>query len=222
MFIIDAPVAGAHQLLAALISVVPAVAAIILLTLAVRLLLLPLSLSAARAEKAKAALAPQVAKLKKKFDRDPQRMLRETSELYRREGVKLTGGLLPALAQAPFFMVLYRVSVSTTIAGQTNVLLTHTFLTAPLGQSWIAILGTTGLFSIPSAIFLGLLALLVLVAWFTARRIPADAPQILRLLPYGTVIFAAVVPLAAAVYLLASGTWTAVERAVLHRAPAPA
>jgi YidC/Oxa1 family membrane protein insertase len=36
-------------------------------------------------------------------------------------------------------------------------------------------------------------------------------------LPFGTVVFAAFVPLAAGLYLLTSGTWTAVERAVLRR-----
>jgi YidC/Oxa1 family membrane protein insertase len=44
-----------------------------------------------------------------------------------------------------------------------------------------------------------------------------------RVAPFATVVFAAFLPLAAGLYLLASGTWTAVERAVLHRGiPAPA
>ncbi|MFC4052146.1 hypothetical protein ACFOY4_20880 [Actinomadura syzygii] len=35
--------------------------------------------------------------------------------------------------------------------------------------------------------------------------------------PFGTIVVAAVVPLAAGLYLLTSGAWTAAERAVLRR-----
>ncbi|GAB3687673.1 membrane protein insertase YidC [Actinocorallia lasiicapitis] len=208
------PVEYAHRLLTLLGAVLPPAAAIAVLTLAVRAALLPLAVRTARAEKARAALAPQVEKLRKKFGKDPERLLRETSELYRREGVKLTGGLLPSLAQAPFFMVLYQVFTRTAIAGQANALLVHTFLTVPLGQSWIGVLGTAGLVSGPSALFLALFAVLAALAWLSARQIPQP---VLRLLPFGTVVFAAFVPLAAGIYLVVSGVWTAVERATLKR-----
>jgi YidC/Oxa1 family membrane protein insertase len=38
-----------------------------------------------------------------------------------------------------------------------------------------------------------------------------------RVMPFGTVVAAAFVPLAAGLYLLTSGAWAAVERAVLQR-----
>ncbi|MDL4816065.1 hypothetical protein [Actinomadura opuntiae] len=53
-----------------------------------------------------------------------------------------------------------------------------------------------------------------------ARTAPAGAGAagvLARVAPFGTVVFAVFMPLAAGLYLLASGTWTAVERAVLHR-----
>ena len=44
----------------------------------------------------------------------------------------------------------------------------------------------------------------------------------MRILPFATVAFAALVPLAAGLYLLTTTAWAAVERAVFHRlAPAP-
>jgi len=46
---------------------------------------------------------------------------------------------------------------------------------------------------------------------------------LLRILPFATVAFAALVPLAAGLYLLTTTAWAAAERAVFHRlAPAPA
>lgn len=217
MFLIDAPVAGAYHLVTALTAVVPPAVAIVILTVAVRAALLPLAISAARSVRARARLAPQAGKLQRKYAEDPERLLRETSAMYRREGVSLTGGLLPVLAQAPFFVVLYQLFVRATIGGQANVLLTHTLLTAPLGQSWIGVAGTAGLLSVPSAVFAGLVALLVLVAWWTSRRLPAGTPALVRLLPFGTVVFALFTPLAAGLYLLVSGTWTAGERLALAR-----
>jgi YidC/Oxa1 family membrane protein insertase len=44
----------------------------------------------------------------------------------------------------------------------------------------------------------------------------------MRVLPFATVAFAALVPLAAGLYLLTTTAWAAAERAVFHRlAPAP-
>ncbi|WP_141583502.1 hypothetical protein [Actinomadura sp. WMMA1423] len=43
-----------------------------------------------------------------------------------------------------------------------------------------------------------------------------------RAMPFGTIAVAAFVPLAAGLYLLTSGAWTAAERAVLHRRAAAA
>jgi YidC/Oxa1 family membrane protein insertase len=41
--------------------------------------------------------------------------------------------------------------------------------------------------------------------------------RLIRLLPFGTILTAAVIPLAAGLYLLTTTTWTVVERAILHR-----
>jgi YidC/Oxa1 family membrane protein insertase len=61
-----------------------------------------------------------------------------------------------------------------------------------------------------------------------ARHQEASAQQqgaigfLLRILPFATVAFAALVPLAAGLYLLTTTAWAAAERAVFHRlAPAP-
>lgn len=205
-------------------------AAIVVFTVLVRLLLLPLSVMQARGERARTRVAPQVEQLRKRHGRDPERLRRELAALYAKEGTSPLAGCLPSLAQAPFLMVTYQVFVSSTIAGQANALLTHGLLGVPLGQQFAGTVAGFGLLSGPTLVFAGLFLLLVVVAWITSRRIrrtmspdvqPAALLRVMPLLPYGTVLVAAVLPLAAGIYLLVSTAWTAGERAVLHR-PVPA
>jgi YidC/Oxa1 family membrane protein insertase len=47
-------------------------------------------------------------------------------------------------------------------------------------------------------------------------------PALIRVLPFGTALIAAVLPLAAGLYLLTTTTWSAAERAVFRRAVRPA
>ncbi|WP_433150821.1 YidC/Oxa1 family membrane protein insertase [Actinomadura nitritigenes] len=234
MSVFDVPVSLAYTLVKGLADGIgpvagpsAAAAAILLFTLLVRLAMLPLAVSAARGERTRARLLPQVQALQKKHGRDPRRLQRETAALYEAEGATPLSGCLPMFAQVPFFMVMYRLFRSATVAGHQNVLLAHTLLGAPLGQNWIGLVGG-GLFAPPSLVFLGLFALLAALAVWSSRRAARTAPAgaagaLARVAPFGTVVFAAFVPLAAVLYLLASGTWTAVERAVLHgRMAAPA
>ncbi len=151
----------------------------------------------------------------------------------------MLAGCLPALLQLPFFSVLYRLVESPTVDGRPNSLLRHDLLGAQLGSHW---LGGPGPVSGQGAVFLALFALLAVVGWLSARSArrfagagsappgagsappgadsapPAGAVGVLiRALPYTTVVVAAVVPLAAGIYLLTSSAWAAAERRVLRR-----
>ncbi|MCW2913100.1 MAG: 60 kDa inner rane insertion protein [Actinomycetia bacterium] len=229
MSLFDAPVGAAYHLVTGLASMIhPAfggiatTAAIVLFTVGVRLVLLPLAISQARGEKARARLAPEVQKLQKKHAKNPERLQSEISALYAAEGSSMFAGCLPMLAQWPFFMIMYRLFISASVAGRQNVLLAHTLLGAPLGQNLMGVVGVFGLVSPESLVFFGLLGLIAAVAWWSSRRmrdtVPAGAQgMMLRLMPYGTVIMAAFVPLAAGIYLLTTTAWTAAERALLRR-----
>ncbi|MFI0482309.1 YidC/Oxa1 family membrane protein insertase [Actinomadura sp. 9N215] len=221
----DVPVSIAAALVGGLADVLRPAAgdlatalAIVLFTAAVRLLLVPLAIAAAKGERTRTRLLPKIQALQKKHAKNPQRLRREMATLYEKEGATPLTGCLPMFAQAPFFMVMYRLFVSATVAGHQNLLLAHTLLAAPLGQNWIGVVGG-GLLSPPSLVFLALFALLGAVAVWTSRRVTAEGPMALvaRLLPFGTIVVAAFVPLAAGLYLLTSGAWTAAERAVLRR-----
>ncbi len=209
----------AYQLLSGLVHLTGATAAIVLFTVGVRALLLPLAVRQARIQRIQKRLAPELQKLRKRFGRDPERLSRKVNALYAREGTTMISGFLPALAQAPFFMVTYRLFTAATIAGHPNLLLAQGMLGVPLGEHFSAVLAGAGLFSAPAAVFLGLFVLLTLVAWPASRRVDRDAPmrRLMILLPFGTILAAAVLPLAAGVYLLISSAWATGERWVLVR-----
>jgi YidC/Oxa1 family membrane protein insertase len=221
-------------------------AAIVLFTIAVRLLLLPLSYYAIRGQASQARLAPQVQALRQRHAGQPDRLQRELTALYQREGTGMFAGCLPALLQLPFFSVMYRLFRSGTIGGRPNGLLSHDLLRAALGSHWLS---GPGPFSAQGAVFLGLFALLAVVAWLAARASrksaappplqtsapgqpgrpgraappPPSSPPggtmgwLMRMLPFATVAVAAVMPLAAGLYLLTTTTWAAAERTIIAR-----
>ncbi|MDG4784774.1 membrane protein insertase YidC [Micromonospora sp. WMMD1102] len=232
--------AAAHAvaLLAALVEPVAGVgataAAIVLFTVGVRLSISPLSWAQVRGERRRAVLAPRIRELQQRYRNQPARLRDELVALHREAGVSPFGNLLPALAQAPFFFLMYRLfAVPAAGAGPAagsagTGLLAERLFGVPLGQH----LGD-GLAGAAGPVFGVLLGLLVLLAWWSSRRMrraaasgPAGAAEVpgaavlarvLPLLPYGTVLVALFVPLAAVLYLVTTTAWTAVEQVVLRR-----
>ncbi|MEV6972386.1 membrane protein insertase YidC [Kitasatospora sp. NPDC093806] len=224
--ILDPAVGLAHDAVAALAHVVPTALAIVLFTVCVRLALHPLARAAARGEKTRARLAPRIAELNRKHKGRPEKLQAALAELYREEKASPFAGCLPMLVQLPFFSVMYRLFTTP------NDLLGHTLFGTPLGLHVGGAQGA-GQWAVFGLLYAGLAAV-AYVGFRRARRAQADAaaqgtatPQQpgLAFLPYlsfGTVVFAALVPLAAGVYLLTTTAWSAAERAWLHRgAPVP-
>jgi YidC/Oxa1 family membrane protein insertase len=90
--------------------------AIIVITLIIRALLAPLLqfqlVTSRRAMVEQRKLAPQVAELRKKFKKDPQRLNTETMKLYQEHGINPLGqfvGCLPMVVQMPVLIALYYV-----------------------------------------------------------------------------------------------------------------
>jgi YidC/Oxa1 family membrane protein insertase len=52
---------------------------------------------------------PELTKLREKFKDDPQRMQKESMELFKRSGANPLGGCLPLLLQMPVFFAFYKV-----------------------------------------------------------------------------------------------------------------
>jgi YidC/Oxa1 family membrane protein insertase len=81
--------------------------AIILLTVVSKVLFYPLTVKSMRSMRAMQALQPQINSLRNKYKSDPQRLQKETMDLYRQHKVNPMGGCLPMLAQVPIFYALY-------------------------------------------------------------------------------------------------------------------
>lgn len=102
--------------LAAIYEVLPNYGvAIILLTIAVRLLLLPLSIKQTRSMREMQRIQPEVKKIQAKYKGNRQKLNEEMMKLYQEHGVNPFGGCLPLLMQMPVFIALYRV-ISTPLA----------------------------------------------------------------------------------------------------------
>jgi YidC/Oxa1 family membrane protein insertase len=232
-------------ILAPLLGGLATAAAIIAFTVVIRLLLLPLGYFAVRGsvrgEGARARLQPKIAELQRRHARNPQRLQEELGALYRAEGSGMFAGCLPLLFQLPFFSVMYRLFTGHSVGGAANTLLTHSLLAAPLGSHWLA---GAGPLSVQGAVFAGLFVLLAVVgvlAVRVARRATppgvtaagsaapgstAAAPAapagrtaslVGWVIPFASLVTAAIVPLAAGLYLLTTTAWTLGERTVLRR-----
>ncbi len=81
--------------------------AIMLVTLAVKLLLYPLASAGFRSMAKLKRLAPQVKRLQERYAGDRQKLTQETMALYKKEGANPLGGCLPLLLQMPVFFALY-------------------------------------------------------------------------------------------------------------------
>ncbi|MEV4759620.1 membrane protein insertase YidC [Micromonospora sp. NPDC049559] len=257
--------------------------AIVLFTIAVRLLISPLTWAQIRGQRRQAALAPRIADLRRRYAREPEKLRNELMALHREAGTSPLAGCLPGLLQAPFFVVMYHLFATSAGAAVGGGLLAERLFGVPLGQH----LGD-GLGGAAGPVFGVLLALLAGTAWLSSRRIRRSAAanaananaaatataanaatanaanaatanaakvggaasaagaaagrnarnaaagtnptgaapelpgagllvKIMPLLPYTTLLAAAVVPLAAVLYLVTTTAWTALEQGVLRR-----
>ncbi|MFD9031636.1 YidC/Oxa1 family membrane protein insertase [Streptomyces sp. NPDC059567] len=221
------------DLLQPLFATTATAAAIVLFTMLVRLAIHPLSRASARGQKARTRIAPQLAELRTKHAKDPERLKKAVMELHAKEKVSPFAGCLPSLLQAPAFLLMYHLFSGDRMAG-------HTLFAAPLGDHWADALGHGGAFGPAGQVYLVLFAIVAAVAAFNYRRtkrqlaaqpldtgLPATPGadtinKVMPLLSFATLITVAVVPLAAALYVVTSTTWTVFERAVLFREQRPA
>ena len=83
--------------------------AIILVTLLIRMLLFPLQFKSFKSMKKMQKLQPQLQKIKEKFGDDPQKVQKETMELFKKSGANPMSGCLPLILQMPVFFAMYQV-----------------------------------------------------------------------------------------------------------------
>jgi YidC/Oxa1 family membrane protein insertase len=229
-------VTGLSVLLVPVLGGLGPATAIIVFTAAIRLCLHPLNRAQMSAQlasqKARAALAPAVQKLQRKYKHDPLRAQRETLDLYRANGVKLVPGVGLGLVQIPVFFVVFRLFESPTVAGHHNGLLSDRLFGVGLGSHFRDAFSGSSVLLGHVAVFAVLLAALAALATWSSRRMrasaaadvvpvgPATGPangaatvtKLMPLMPYLSVIGAVVLPLAGSLYVATTTLWTLVER----------
>jgi YidC/Oxa1 family membrane protein insertase len=235
------PVDAAYHIVSAVAGVLTpvlgglaAAAAIVVFTMAVRLLVLPLSYRSTRGLEAQARIAPKAQALQVKHKNHPDRLQRELAALYQAEGTGMLAGCLPLLLQWPFLSIMYILFRSPRVGGKINTLLSHTLFGTTLGSHW---LGGAGPLSTQGAVFAALFLLLAAIAYLStraARRLMPTPPPastdpttrataaVAKLTPYGTVLLATFAPLAAVLYLATTAAWTLTERTLFQRTAKPA
>ncbi|MEK8143381.1 membrane protein insertase YidC [Streptomyces sp. M10(2022)] len=187
---------------------------------------------------ARTRLQPQIAELRKKHAKSPERMQKALMELHAKEKVSPLSGCLPSLLQMPAFFLLYHVFSSQKIGDDPNSLLGHQLFQAPR-RALARRARRRRVFGAQGLVYLGLAAIVIAVATFnygrTKRQLaanpmtPAAGPdgqpmpgmgamtKLMPLMSFMTLFSVAFVPLAAALYIVTSTTWTAIERACLYR-----
>ena len=95
--------------------------AIILFTLAVKLVLLPLDIKQRHSMRKMQDIQPKIEEINKKYEKDPEKRSAKTMELYKKEKVNPMGGCLPMLIQLPILYAMF--AVMRHIAGEQAVLM---------------------------------------------------------------------------------------------------
>ena len=82
--------------------------AIILLTIAIKILLFPVTQKGYVSMEKMKRVQPKLAELQKKYEHDRMKLAEEQMKLFKQEGVSPMSGCLPMLAQMPIYFALYR------------------------------------------------------------------------------------------------------------------
>ncbi len=168
--------------------------AIILLTVAIKLVLHPLTRKQLKSAKAMQALAPHMALLREKYRDDPKTLQAETMNLYRTHGVNPFGGCLPSLLQLPVLYGLF------TVLRREGIFKSHSFLGIPLDK-------TPGLQHVLNEPVLLLIPLLVGLTTYWQQHISITDPQQARMMVFMPILvgyFAVNFPFALSLYWIVS------------------
>lgn len=168
--------------------------AVILLTLAVKLVLHPLTRRQLRSMKEMQFLAPQITALRAKYKGEPQRMNAEVMNLYRAHKVNPFGGCLPLLLQIPILWALFAVF------RRPDIFNGATFLGVPLDA-------VPSFGAIAKAPLLAMWPVLVGATTYLQQRMSVTDPQQARMFVFMPILvgyFATAFPVGMSVYWVAS------------------
>ncbi|MEQ8965983.1 MAG: membrane protein insertase YidC [Azospirillaceae bacterium] len=153
--------------------------AILIFTVAIKLVFFPLANKSYKAMSKMKALQPQMQEIRERYTDDRQRMNQEIMDLYKREKVNPASGCLPILIQIPVFFALYKVLFVTIEMRHTPFFGWIQDLSAPDPTSIFNLFGLLP-FQPPDPLMIGVWPLIMGVTMFLQQKLnpaPADPIQ---------------------------------------------
>jgi len=176
--------------------------AIILLTLAIRLILYPLTHKQTESMKALQDIQPEMKKIQEKYKDDPQKSQQEIMALYKKHKVNPMGGCLPLLVQMPFLIALYQTLIHTTQFKNANFL-------------WVKDLSGP---DIPLVILLGLTT-------YLSQKLTVTDPNQAKTMAFVPVLMMFMfwkLPAGVILYIVISNLFTMAQQYYIMKKPSPA
>ena len=224
--------------------------AIVLLTIAVRVLLIPLTIKQIRSMQAMQRLQPEIKRLQQTYKDDRQKLNEETMKFYKENKVNPLSGCLPLLLQMPLFIVLYRLlnDLVPTVDGKpgaprhipTNSDLYRSLQDAAGGfkgtmKAWGMDLGerateVSGLGKAWPYYFL--IGVVVATGWYQQRQTMArqtrdggavnqQMQMMGKIFPIFFGFISLTIPAGVVIYFAASNIWQIAQQAIMFRNPTP-
>jgi len=198
--------------------------AIILLTIAVRIILFPLFHKTAKHQKLAQKIQPEVKKIQKKHKDDREKQTKELMELYKKHQVNPLTPFFLLLLQLPILFALYRIFING--LSEETLSLLYSFVSAPesISQTFLGLVALNEV-SIPIAI-LAAAAQYVQGKLAVARSrgqdsLPAQARKMAKISVFMGPTIALVIltrfPAAVGIYWLTSTVFSIIQQAIVNR-----
>ncbi|HEB12767.1 MAG TPA: YidC/Oxa1 family membrane protein insertase [Actinobacteria bacterium] len=145
--------------------------AIILLTVAVRVIILPLTIKQTKSMQEMKRLQPKIKELQEKYKKDKQKLQQEIMKFYGEHKVNPLSGCLPLLLQLPIMFALFRVLLELGKDGGKRFLFFINDLSVSAGVAW------TELATIAIVPYLVLVLLMIVTTYIPSRMMSTDPQQ---------------------------------------------
>jgi YidC/Oxa1 family membrane protein insertase len=185
--------------------------AIMLTTLALKVLFIPLTLASTKSMKRMAKLQPELAALKEKYKDDPKKQQMATMQLFKDRKVNPVSGCLPQLLTIPFFMGFYSMLSSTAELRYAPFLWAHD-LASP---DTLLHLGPIPLNVLP--LLLGVTMIFQMKLTPTSPTMDATQATMMKFMPIIFTFFCYSLPAALSLYSTTNGLFTIGQQLLINR-----
>jgi YidC/Oxa1 family membrane protein insertase len=175
--------------------------AIIMLTVAVRIIILPLTIKQTKSMYEMRKIQPKLKKLQEKYKKDKQKLQEEIMKFYKEHKVNPLAGCLPLLLQLPIMFALFRVLIR---LGEERFL----FVLPDISLSASGAQSTLGL---PAQAPYFLLVVLMVITTYIPSKMMSTDPQQDKMMLFMSVFMAFIgwsLPAGVLLYLVVSQVWT--------------